>query len=327
MARDSSTRWVVARLRGKSSISKVGEQRTAVGEVFTTSPVNKGRDAWLQRTIANSGQNLATVRERIFELAGVQRHHLVLDLAAGSGLLTWEAVRQAPEGGVWALTAVSKSFEALRQLAERMPELERPIVLMGSGLELEHLLALRGESDVRFDRIVGRNLFTQTAHEAGATLAEVRKWVGENGRFVFSQVIPQHGQRLYNLVDWTSQPASLREKVVAAEEAIYTNPDDSLVNWDEQLLVAGLEASGWGEIDGFLEEQTEQRRVTAAQLERWFGEGAKGKRGNGRLTYRQRLHKVGLTAAEMQQVEKLYRRQLQQQLVAWQTTLLYLVAQ
>ena len=73
-------------------------------EILTTSPVNKAQDAWLQRAIADTGRQMQHIRWQSFELARIQRHHLVLDTNAGSGLLTWEAVRCTPEGGVWALT-------------------------------------------------------------------------------------------------------------------------------------------------------------------------------------------------------------------------------
>ncbi len=132
-----------------------------IGEIYTTSPANKARDTWLQRTISQAGENRARQRQKLFELAAVQRHHRVLDVNAGSGLLTWEAVRRAPEGGVWALTADQQAGEALRQMAEKLPELERPFILIGALNELAYLLALRGEANLKFDRILGRNLFAQ----------------------------------------------------------------------------------------------------------------------------------------------------------------------
>ena len=47
--------------------------------------------------------------------------------------------------------------DALREMAARLPEVERPVVLQGALAELPDLLALRGEADVRFDAIVGRS--------------------------------------------------------------------------------------------------------------------------------------------------------------------------
>ena len=284
------------------------------GEVLTTSPVSKGREAWLQRTIANSGQQLAAVRERIFALAGVQRHHLLLDLNAGSGLLTWEGVRQAPEGGVWALAADTTSGEALRQLAERLPALERPTVLVGTLLDLGHLLALRGEEAVRFDRVVGRNPFLRPETRTVAGLVELRGWMLPNSRLALAQTIPQRGQRLYQLVPWPADLASLYQQVAAAEEAIYANPNDDLVNWNEQDLAQLFVAAGWQDAGLQLETQTEQRRITAGQVDRWFGEGE-----NGRLSYAQQLQQGGVTVEGIKQVEQLYRRQLQGQVVGWKT--------
>ncbi len=144
-----------------AAMLEAGDSRLEIGEIYTTSPKNKGKEAWLQRTISQAGQSLAQQRARLFDLAAVQRHHLVLDVNAGSGLLTWEAVRRAPEGGVYALAAATTDGEALRQQAERLPDLERPFILIGDLTELDTLLTLRGEDDLRFDRILARNLVTQ----------------------------------------------------------------------------------------------------------------------------------------------------------------------
>src|SRR5690606_7844005 len=95
--------------------------------------------------------------DRVLDAAAIQRHHVVLDLHAGAGLLTWETLRRAPEGGTWALARDRQAAEGLRQQAERLPALERPVVLAGQPAELGDLLALRGEAGVRFDAVVGRN--------------------------------------------------------------------------------------------------------------------------------------------------------------------------
>jgi putative ATPase len=88
----------VARRREAQLAAMLEGELSAVPEVFTTSPVDKQREAWLQRAINASGKGLAEVREKLFALAEVQRHHRLLDVAGGSGLLVWEGVRRAPEG-------------------------------------------------------------------------------------------------------------------------------------------------------------------------------------------------------------------------------------
>ncbi|HEX6384883.1 MAG TPA: AAA family ATPase [Anaerolineae bacterium] len=304
---------------------EIGDWRLGIGEVLTTSPVNRAREAWLQRTVSEAGRNLGQVRDKVFDLAAVQRHHLVLDVNAGSGLLTWEAVRRAPEGGVWALTADQQAGEALRQQAQRLPDLERPAVLIGEPDELEYLLTLRGEDDIRFDRILGRNPFTfyVLRFSLEELVGLLVGWLAGDGRIVIAQSIPRHGQRLYELVDWSGVDAQLAAKVKAAEEAIYGDETDPLVNWDESDLEVALRAAGLEQVHIQVERQTEQRRITAGQLERWFGEEEVEE---GRLSYGRRLLEGELTVEEVEHVAVLYRRQLLDQIVPWYSAIAYVVA-
>ncbi|MCB8943075.1 MAG: AAA family ATPase, partial [Ardenticatenaceae bacterium] len=302
-----------------AAMLETGDWRLEIGEVLTTSPIDKARDAWLQRVIANSGRTLGEMRDRLFALAGMQRHHLVLDLNAGSGLLTWEAVRQAPEGRVYALTADVTAATALRQQAERLPELERPIILQGVLAELAYLLTLRDEAAIRFDRVLGRNPFPTSVERSGL-LAVLRDWVAVDGRFTFSQTIPRHTQRLYKLVDWSRLDADLAAQVAQAEEAIYTNSDDPLVNWDEADLTAAFESAGW-QVQVQVEKQAEARRITADQLARWFHSDNEDK-----PSYAQHLQRGGVKTADLTPIATLYERQLLNQTVNWQTTTIIGVA-
>ena len=141
-------------------------------DVLTFSPDDPARERWLQRTISNTGERLAHVRDRLLAATHLARHSLVLDLKAGTGLLTWEALRRVPEGGVYALARTSRDADALRQLAERLTAVERPLVLQGEIPELPELLALReqvaaglnrpsaGVALPQFDAVVGYNGIT-----------------------------------------------------------------------------------------------------------------------------------------------------------------------
>ncbi len=295
------------------------------GEVLTTSPANRARDAWLQRTIAGSGRALSHVRDHIFALAALQRHHLVLDANAGSGLLTWEAVRQVPEGGVWSLAADPDAGEALRQQAGRLPEVEQPVILIGTPPELEFMLALRDEEELRLDRILGRNLLSLGEGLAANTemLVGLVARLLPGGRLVLAQPVPRHTQRLAELVDWGSDKA-LGERVRVAEEAIYTNPNDPLVSWDGDDLAALLAAVGLSGVRVNLERRADERRLTEEQLDRWFA----AERGDdGRPTYAEHLRSAGLSDEEVEAVAARYRRQLAGQSVPWASTMAYAVAE
>ena len=127
---------------------------------YTGGKAGAERDRWLARAVSGAGERLSALRDRLIDAAGLQRHSLVLDLNAGTGLLTWEAVRRTPEGGVWAVAATAREAEALRESANRLAPLERPVILQGSLPDVRELLDLRGESDLRFDAILGRNALT-----------------------------------------------------------------------------------------------------------------------------------------------------------------------
>ncbi len=309
--------------RREEQLAAMIEMDVTMPEGLTTGPVDRARDAWLQRTIADSGRNLAHVRDRVFEQAQIQRHHLVLDLKAGSGLFTWEALRCAPEGGVWAITGDPGVGEALRQQSERLSNLERPVILIGEIDELDKMLDLRGESDILFDRIIGRNVFTRhTGWKENLDRFVSRSRPG--GRIVLTQVVPKRSQRLYKLCDWSAIPKALSDKVCQAEESIYLNSDDPLVNWDEDALVDALRDAGFVDVQATSEQQVEHRRIASHQLDRWFG-SIDGPSAGKRPTYAARLAAAGLDESEVELIGDTYRLQLLNQIVKWQSTLAYIV--
>ncbi len=283
---------------------------------FTGERAGRERDRWLQRTISNAGAHLAALRDRVLDAARLQRHHLVLDLNAASGLLTWEALRRVPEGGVWALARTAREADALREIAARLPELERPIVLLGDLDELPELLAIRGEGDVRFDAIVGRNALARHPDKA-ATLRQVVSWLRADGVLSLAEAIPHRTQRLHRLVPLEWLERAVAEQVIEAEEAIYANPTDPMINWDVADLEAALAAAGLTDIHVEVEEQATEVQVTPALIARWF-EAAPADR----PSYGQRLA-ARLPAEQLDQARELFERTLLGQTVTWTSTVAY----
>jgi putative ATPase len=291
----------------------------APGEILTFRPATRAEDRWLQRTVSQVGTHLGGMRDRILDAAALQRHSLVLDLNAGTGLLTWEALRRVPEGGVWALSSEAQAAAALQQHAERLPEVERPIVLVGEITHLPALLQTRGEHTVRFDAVVGRNVLTRY-HDKAAVLASIRPLLQPGGCLSLAEVVPRRAQRLSALVELTELGPELAARLRAAEEAMYHTPDDPLVHWDLPELEAAVLATGFALHAPLRHEiQEAERHITAAHLTHWFTVSADGRR----RSYARHLL-THLSAPELQQVERCFRRQLLGQTVHWHTAVVYL---
>lgn len=286
-------------------------------KVLTFAAGEQAHDRWLQRTISNAGERLGQIRDRILDAAKLQRHCVVLDLNAGSGLLTWEILRQTPEGGTWALARDRAAGEGLRQQAERLPEVERPIVLVGNPQEVPELLALRGETDLRFDAIVGRNALVHIP-DKGPTLRLLAGLVRPGGCLSLGETIVKRTQRLYELVDLTALGQDLRQRVIDAEEQIYADPDDALVNWEVASLRNTLVAVGFEGVA--IEEQTQvaEMLVSHATLERWFSTEGESER----PSYAQHLLR-SITAGELGQIRALFQHKLANQVVDWRTSIAF----
>jgi putative ATPase len=290
-------------------------------EILTFSKAKRDYDRWLQRTVSSVGEHLGVLRDRILDAAALQRHSLVLDCHVATGLLTWEALRRVPEGGVWALAADPQSGAALQQQAARLPAVERPIVLVGDLTQVPELLQARGDDAVRFDAAVGRNVLTRCADKTAA-LARLRTCLRDGGRLVLAEVVPRQGQRLSALVDLSDLENDLIGRWRAAEEAIYEDASDARVNWQLPELESALLAAGFT-VQGSLHGETheDERRLSAAQLERWFVLPAVP----GSPSYASRLL-AHLTTAELERVAACFRRQLLDQIVPWRTTWVYVTA-
>jgi putative ATPase len=285
-------------------------------EVLTFSPADSTTDRWLQRTLSQTGARLGAVRDRLFTLVQPQRHHVLLDLNAGSGLLTWEAVRRVPEGSVFACVRSPHDAQALQEQAAALPELNRPIVFQASLMELPDQLA---QQATQFDRIIGRNVLLAEADKAAADKAAVvrslRDWLAPAGSIGLAETVPRHTQRLYRLVQQDALDSALYQRWVAAEEALYQDVADPRLNWDAIDLLPVFEAAGFAATVELEHTQTDNR-ITPALLDRWFNSTSD------RLSYAQRLAR-SLSESEIKVIQMVLSNTLTNQAVAWESAIAF----
>ncbi len=284
-------------------------------EILSNSPDDPAKDRWLQRTISNAGERLGKVRDRVLDAAKLQRHSLVLDLKAATGLLTWEALRRVPEGGVYTFARNQLDADAIQQQAQKLSEVERPIILVGEigdwkmGSESAKSPNPPISQALRFDGLVGYNALLDCPNKA-AVIQTLASYLAPLGIVSLAERVPRHTQRLYHLVDLSGLGDELMQRVRMAEEAIYAEVDEPLVNWDVEMLVGWFKDAGFA-VEWSLEYDNSEMQVTAGVIERWFAPSTTGK-----LSYGQRLAGQ-LINDEVQQVRALFEQQLLNKRVTW----------
>ena len=300
--------------RREAQLAAMLEGSGAPPEILTYDASGGGsvRERWLQRTVAQSGEAAAALRDRILAGGPLERHSVVLDLNAGSGLLTWEAQRRSPEGGVYALAFNEDDRQALQEQTQNMEEPARPLLLQGRIGELAQLL----DADaVRFDAIVGRNALINSS-EKEAALRQLAERLAPQGWLSLAETVPKHTQRIYALGDRSTLRPELAERLIAAEEAIYADSADALVNWDEDTMEAALFAafpaqaqSGRVSIER-IDADTDVL-ISEGMVRRWFGPALGDRR-----SYAERLAE-GMGPEEVEQIEGWVRGQLLNRTVPW----------
>ena len=229
-------------------------------EILTFGPTDTKSDRWLQRTIGQAGERLAKIRDRLFPKLSLQRHHVVLNLNAATGLMTWEALRSVPEGGVYALAYQESEAIALQEQATTLSELLRPIVMHGSLTELPEAIA-----SIHFEAIVGYNALMREPDKLSC-IQKFANFLQPHGKIALYESIPKHTQRIYRLIDL---PDEFGDRWIQAEESIYANPNDSMTNWDIDDLRSAFEKVGL-KIEIEVERITTPMQISTALLNRWF---------------------------------------------------------
>ncbi|MGY8824012.1 MAG: AAA family ATPase [Candidatus Latescibacterota bacterium] len=281
-------------------------------EVLSFSPPDKARDQWLQRAAGEHSTYLKKLRQRLLDALHLERHHLVLDVNAGTGLLSWEAMRRVPEGGTWMHTPDKTSSIALSEIASHLPELERPAVLQGP---LEHLDTILQEAapNIRFDAICGRHALGGLADKQN-TIQQLAIHLAPGGRIALAETLSCRAQRLHQLVELNSLPTDLRQRLIDAEEAIYADASNPQVSWEADELAGFFATAEFTDIDLRCEEQHGQRHINPQQLAHWFDPG-----GEKRHTYANYLSQH-LDSDELHVVRRLFEKELANKTLPWSST-------
>ncbi|MBT3275482.1 MAG: AAA family ATPase [Spirochaetales bacterium] len=282
------------------------------GEVLTFSPAGKSRDRWLERTMSSRSLALNSVREKIFKPLNLRRHHRVLVLNAGDGLLLWEACRQVPEGGTWAYVADGNQLAPLNHFAEKMEEPERPVIESGG---LTDILAAFAESEIRFEAIIGSNFLTRTP-DRKSVFRQLLQLLAPGGSMSISQTIPKRAQRLSAYLDVDGPDKELITSFRIAEESVFANGTIEMTSWDEDTLLQELTGAGAARPGQDILQIMERRTVTDSDIEAWFTDSS---------PYCKGLQSA-LGTAQLLQVKSLLQKRVAGTPLDWKRTIALLTA-
>ena len=253
----------VARRREEQLAAMLDDDGPAEGLTSAGSRVADERERWLARVAGGRSAALAAIRDRVLDGARVRRHHVVLDLAMGTGLLTWELLRRAPEGGVYALAPSADRLALARQIIEAAPAGERPVLLAGGLDRLGELLADAGAAPVRFDAAVGRGALARLDDPEEA-LSGLRAAMAPGARLSIAETDGASFPALTELFPLPAARGELAERIARVQRSIAGAAAPA-------RLRAALEAAGFAEVAVDDERLHVDIRVSPAWIDRLLG--------------------------------------------------------
>jgi putative ATPase len=238
------------------------------------------RQKWIKRT--QSGDTLGDVRDRVFSVAALSRDSLVLDLHCRSGFLTFEALRLAPEGGVWCCALDENEYDTVTKMSRHYETLARPQVLRTSIAAFDRDIRKAAGEEVGFDAIIGRDVLAALPDKM-TLIGRAGSLLGDDGRMVLAETVHCLGQRISELAAPKGPLGpDLSEQFKQAEEALFSDANDPLVNWTPESLAAQCTASGRFTLSFQLVTGLTKRRITAEVVDHWFRPAqAKGRKSLG----------------------------------------------
>jgi len=278
-------------------------------EVLTYSPGDRRRERWANRTVSGAAAMQKTLRDKLFDLFEWQRHWRVLDISPGSGLFLTEALRRCPEGGVVVCGADSSSRELFEHLTSGLPAPEQPLLLEAPFPDaIESLPA----EERLFEVLMGRDTLIRNP-DRELLFRHSASCLQPGGRLILAEIMPREGSRLSELLSGADADPQLLSRYRQAEEAIYTDSDNPLVNWSSSGLRILLEKSGF--IIDLLEKREHrfEQNLSEKLINSWFDPESGG------FGTRMRVH---LRPEEMKALKETALKRLSERKVQWKRSYL-----
>jgi arsenite methyltransferase len=190
---------------------------------------------------------LAETRDTVLDKARLEPGDTVVDVGAGTGLLTLGALERIGEDGT--VFAVDPSVDALEELRSHVPR--------GGVYYLVGRAEVLPLPDEHADVALTRSVLMYVA-DLGEAARELHRVLRPRGRLSVFEPLNKHATYIYDTVDW---PGELRARV-HDEGGAYMSRDTGLVALDERELEQHVTAAGFSSVELDVRERWEEWTVT-----------------------------------------------------------------
>jgi SAM-dependent methyltransferase len=216
-----------------------------------------GWNDWLADQERRAGPQLARTRDALLAHAHVRPGDRLLDVGAGRGLIALAAAgRVGPEGTVVACDMDAECLVALRAIAPSVTSGRRIATARADAVALPF-------ADAVFDVVTARAVL-QFLRDRSSAVQEAHRVLRSGGRFSCAEPINRYITPHHHLVDLTPLGETGRD-IAALFDAVYADPDEPMLTFDERDLCALLDGAGFAEVGVNLLVHWERQELTPEQ--------------------------------------------------------------
>lgn len=204
---------------------------------------------------------LSNVRDKVLDKSRLKAGDTVIDIGTGSGLLSFGAYeRLNGTGKVIVSDAFADCVEQCRQLAGQCGIEENMEFLQTDALDIK-----LPENSV--DVVMMRSVLVHIIDKQTA-INEFYRILRQNGRISIFEPIIRKNTKYQNLVNSDTFPNYKLVKI--AEDRIFSDENDPLMNFDEQSLENNFKKAGFKNIDVDIQIESSTYQAKQEMIEPWF---------------------------------------------------------
>ena len=296
----------------REGVSRKREAQLASFLAASNGSSNLEGEYWENRTLGDSGEMHAALRDRLFQLAEPEKNHLCLVLQGGDGLLLGEMLRKVSEETVYSLVENEEQKQVLERFHQGRPEASRLVLAVSRKDGGPSAFGIPG---LRFERVLGRN-FLQRFSKPWEELENLKDFLKDESRLALAETMPTRGQRISGLIGEEQLDPELLKVWLEAESMLYEDPSNPRLGWEESALREKLLEKDWEIKSWKLQTFETPTRIPVRLLESWFVQDGDSP------CYGKRLEEQ-IGAQPVQNIHQVLRRHVAGRLVSWRSSWLF----